>query len=107
MEFDELVRAASEIQQAKDNCLEVGSSSVCGVSGGRPDGGKPKQLAACHRCNTMSHSDTGFTPEVREKFCKGFKAKCKNVTRLVTLQTCVSRVSRVALRMQRRQRFLC
>ena len=77
VEFDELVRAASEIQQAKDNCLEVGSSSVCGVSGGRPGGGKPKQLAACHRCNTMSHSDKGFTPEVREKFCKAFKAKCK------------------------------
>ena len=47
------------------------------VSGARPGGGKPKQLSACHRCNTMSHSDKGFTPEVREKFCKAFKAKCK------------------------------
>ena len=79
MEFDELVRAASEIQQAKDNCLEVGSSSVCGVSGGQSGGGKPKpkQLSACHRCNTMTHYDKGFTPEVRENFCKAFKAKCK------------------------------
>ena len=78
VEFDELVHAASEIQQAKDNCLEVGSSSVCGVSGGQSGGGKkPKQLNACHSCNTKTHSDKGFTPEVREKFCKAFKAKCK------------------------------
>ena len=32
VEFDVLVKAASEIQQAKDNCLESGSSSMCGVS---------------------------------------------------------------------------
>ena len=78
VEFDDLARAASEIQQAKDNCLEVGAG-VCGVSGGQAGGGKkkPKQLAACHRCNTTSHSDKGFTLEVREKFCKAFKAKCK------------------------------
>ena len=38
VEFDELVRAASEIQQAKDNCLEAGSSSVCGVTGSREVG---------------------------------------------------------------------
>ena len=33
VDFDELVKAASETQQAKDNCLESGNSSVCGVSG--------------------------------------------------------------------------
>ena len=77
VEFDELVRAASEIQQAKENCLEAGSTSMCGVSGGPPKG-KPKgELSPCHRCNTTSHSSKGFSLEVREKFCKAFKAKCK------------------------------
>ena len=78
VEFDELVRAAPEIAQAKGNCLEVRSSSVCGVSGVKPGGGKKRELAACHSCNTMSHSDKGCSREVREKFCKAFKAKCKN-----------------------------
>ena len=32
VEFDELGRATSEIQQAKDNCLEAGGSSVCGIT---------------------------------------------------------------------------
>ena len=32
VEFDVLVRAASKIQQAKDNCLDAGLSSMCGVS---------------------------------------------------------------------------
>ena len=81
VEFDELVRVASEIQQAKENCLEAGSSSICGVSGGQP-GKKSKwepkgELSACHRCNTTSHSSKGFSLDVREKFCKAFKAKCK------------------------------
>ena len=70
VEFDVLVRAASEIQQAKDNCLEAGSSSVCGVSGSKPSGGKFKKKSACHSCNTMNHSEQGFTDEVRKKFCK-------------------------------------
>ena len=71
-----LVRAASEIQQAEDNCLEAGSSSVCGVSGSKPSGGKSKK-SACHSCNTMNHSEQGFTDEVRKKFCKAYKAECK------------------------------
>ena len=81
VEFDELVRVASEIQQAKENCLEAGSSSICGVSGGQPgkkSKGEPKgEMSACHRCNTTSHSSKGLSLDVREKFCKAFKAKCK------------------------------
>ena len=42
VEFEELVRAASEIQQAKDNCLEAGGSSVCGIFGSNPVKEKPK-----------------------------------------------------------------
>ena len=76
VEFDKLVQAASEIQQAKDNCLEAGSSSVCGVTGAKPGGGKSKK-SACHSCNTMSHSEQGFTDEVRKKLCKAYKAECK------------------------------
>ena len=71
-----LVRAASEIQQEKDNCLEAGSPSVCGVSWSKPSGGKSKK-SACHRCNTMNHSEQGFTDEVRKKLCKAYKAECK------------------------------
>ena len=76
VEFDELVRAASEIQQAKDNCLEAGSSSVCGVTGSKPGGGKSKK-GACHHCNTMAHSEQGFSDEVRKKLSKAYKAECK------------------------------
>ena len=105
MEFDELVREASEIQQAKDNCLEVGSSSMCGVSGGQPGGGKkPKELSACHRCNTTSHSNKGFSLEVRENFCKAFKAKCKKCDKTGHLQTSVSRVRKS---LERKQKCLC
>jgi hypothetical protein len=83
VEFDDLVCAASEIQQAKDNCLEVGSSSMCGVSGEQAGGGKkPRKPKACYCCNTTTHSDKGFTHEVREKFCKGFKAKCEKCDRV-------------------------
>ena len=71
MEFNDLVRAASEIQQAKDNCLDAGSSLMCGVSGEQAGGGKkPRKPKACYCCNTTTHSDKGFTHEVREKFCK-------------------------------------
>ena len=51
VEFDELVRAACEIQQAKDKCLEAGGASVSGISGVKPGGGKSKK-GTCHRCNT-------------------------------------------------------
>ena len=33
VDFDKLVRAASEIATAKDNCAEASNTSVCGVSG--------------------------------------------------------------------------
>ena len=36
VDFEDLVRAASKIQQAKDNCLESGGTSVCGISGSKP-----------------------------------------------------------------------
>ena len=67
VEFDVLVKAASEIQQAKDNCLEAGNTSVCGVSGSGSSDAKPKK--PCMFCNTMSHKLTG---EDRKKYCKAF-----------------------------------
>ena len=77
MEFSELVKVASEIAQAKENCLEAGSSSICGVSGGTPEKKSKGDLSACHRCNANDHSSKGFSLEVREKHCKAFKSKCK------------------------------
>ena len=83
VEFDALIRAASEIQQAKDNCLDAGSSLMCGVSGQQAgEGKKPKDPKACYCCNKTTHSDKGFTHEVREKYCKAFKAKCKKCDRI-------------------------
>ena len=65
MEFDVLARAASKIQQAKDNCLDAGSSSMCGVSGQQAGGKKkPKDPKACYCCNKTTHSEKGFTHEV-------------------------------------------
>ena len=75
MEFNTLVRVASEISQAKENCLESGSSSMMGVSGGdckKPKGG----WSVCHSCNTKDHSAKGFSKEVRKENCKAFKSKC-------------------------------
>ena len=67
----------------KDNCLDAGSSSMCGVSGQQAGGGKkPKDPKACYCCNKITHSDKGFTHEVREKYCKDFKAKCKKCERI-------------------------
>ena len=43
VEFDVLVKAASEIQQAKDNCLEAGNTSVCEVTGSGSSGVKSKK----------------------------------------------------------------
>jgi hypothetical protein len=75
VEFDVLITAASEIQQAKDNCQYAGLSSMCKVSGQETGGGKnPKK---CFNCNKTTHSDKGFTREIREKFCKAFKFTCK------------------------------
>ena len=104
VEFDELVRVASEIQQAKENCLEAGSTSMCGVTGGPPKG-KPKgELSPCYRCNTMSHSSKGFSLEVRENFARPSKPSVKSVTKLVTLQTSASRVRKS---LERRRKCLC
>ena len=65
VEFSELVKVASKIAQAKENCLEAGSSSMCGVSGGTPGKKAKGDLSACHRCNTKDHSSKGFSLEVR------------------------------------------
>ena len=76
VEFEELVRAASEIQQAKVNCLEAGGSSVCGIFGSKPSEGKSK-MWPCNRCNTVEHSEQGYDEEVRKKLCRAYKAKCR------------------------------
>jgi hypothetical protein len=48
---------------------------MCKVSGQETGGGKnPKK---CFNCNKTTHSDKGFTREIREKFCKAFKFTCK------------------------------
>lgn len=89
VEFDELVRVATEIQQAKENCLEAGSTSMCGVSGG-PPGKKPKgELSACHRCNTTSHSSKGFSLEGKNIPGKKAKASVLSAEEAVT-ETAVS-----------------
>ena len=76
VEFNTLVWVASEISQAKENCLESGSSSMMGMSGG--DRTKPKSgWSACRCCNTKDHSAKGFSEEVRKESCKAFKSKCK------------------------------
>ena len=68
----------SEIQQAKDNCLEAGSSSVCRVNGSRPGGEKSKR-GPCHKCNTMDHSEQGYDDKVRKHFAKHTRQSVKNV----------------------------
>ena len=75
-----LVKAASEIQQDKENCLESGSSSMCGVLGSKFSGNK--SMKACHCCNTTSHSRLGFDMEVRKKHCKAFNIKCGKCQRM-------------------------
>ena len=75
VEFDVLVKAASEIQQAKDNCLESGNTSVCGVSGSGSSGFKSKKKS-CTNCNTTSHNEQGFSGGVRKKHCKAYNVEC-------------------------------
>ena len=59
VDFDVLVKSASEIQQAKDNCLESGNTSVCGVSGSGSSGTKSEETS-CISCNTTSHNEQGL-----------------------------------------------
>ena len=47
VEFDKLIKAASEIAIAKENCTEAVNTSVCGMSGGEKS---KKKL--CGNCNT-------------------------------------------------------
>ena len=74
MQFDVLIAAASAIQQAKDNCQDAGSALMSKLSG-QENGGK--KTLKCFHCNKTTHSDKGFTKEIREKFCKAAKHKCK------------------------------
>ena len=74
VEFDVSVKAASEIQQAKDNCLQAGNTSVCGVTGSGSSGVKFKK--PCMHCNTMSHNEQGLGMGARKKHCKTFNAMC-------------------------------
>ena len=67
-EFHVLVKAASEIQQAKDNCLEAGNTSVCGVTGSGYSGAKSKK--PCLHCNTMSHNERGMGMGARKNTLK-------------------------------------
>ena len=56
---------------------------MCGVSGQQAGGGKKaKDPKACYCCNKRTHSDKGFSHEVREKYSKVFKAKCKKYDRI-------------------------
>jgi len=74
VQFDVLVAAASAIQQAKDNCQDSGSATVYKYTG-QEEGGK--KIPKCFHCNKTSHSDKGFTKEVRELHCKAARHKCK------------------------------
>ena len=57
VDFDELVRAASEIAVAKENCLESANTSVCGMSGSSGEKSKKK---LCGSCNTKTIMKLGF-----------------------------------------------
>ena len=74
VQFDVLIAAASAIQQAKDNCQDAGSASMSKLSGQESGG---KKVNKCWHCNLTTHSDKGFGKEIREKFCKAAKHKCK------------------------------
>ena len=82
-----LIRAACEIQQAKDDCLEAGEASVSGIFGFKPGGGKSKK-GACHRCNKTEHSEQGFFEDVRKKLCRAYKAKCKKCLQMGHFTDC-------------------
>ena len=75
VEFDVLVKAASEIQQAKDNCLEAGNTSVCGMSGSSSSGVKSKKPCMC--CNSMSHNEQGMGMAARKKHYNTECGNCK------------------------------
>ena len=71
VEYDDLVKAASEIATAKENCAEAVNTSVCGMSGGEKF--KKKQ---CGNCNTKNHNEAGFSEEARKKHCKAYGVEC-------------------------------
>ena len=70
MSFEALTAAASEIAVGKDNVAEASLTSICAISGGN----KNKN---CGFCNSNSHSDKGFTEEVRKKYCKAWNKTCE------------------------------
>ena len=73
VDFDELVRAASEIAVAKENCFESANTSVCGVSGSSGEKSKKK---LCGNCNTKNHNEAGFSEEARKNYCKAYGVEC-------------------------------
>ena len=73
VDFEELVRAASEIAVAKENCLESANTSVFGVSGSSGEKSKKK---LCGNCNTKNHNEAGFSEEARKKNCKAYGVEC-------------------------------
>ena len=89
MEFDVLIRTASEIQQAKDNCLDAGSSSMCKLSGQEAGGGKKPK--ACYNCNKTTHSD--------KSTARLLKPRAESVRKSDTLQKLVLK-ERLFLRKQ-------
>ena len=70
-DFDKLVRAASEISTAKDNCAEASNTSVCVESGDK------NNAKLCSNCNTSDHNSGGFSEEVRKKQCKAWGKECQ------------------------------
>ena len=72
--FEALIYAASAIKQAKDNCQDAGSASLSQLSGQEGGG---KKLHKCWCCDLTTHLEKGFRQDIREKFCKAFKHKCK------------------------------
>ena len=76
VKFETLIKLASEINQAKENCVEAGSGIVMGMTG---DTKQKKKVGdnVCFFCDTKEHSAKGFGREVRAMHCKAAKAKCK------------------------------
>ena len=73
VDFDELVRAASEIAVAKENCLESANTSACGVSGNSGEKSKKKH---CGNGGTKNHNEAGFSEDARKKHYKAHIVEC-------------------------------
>ena len=89
VDFEELVRAASEIAVAKDNCLESENCSICGVSGSSGFSSKKK---LCGNCNKRTIMRLGF-----------LRRPGRSIVRLIILSVENARRNTISLMLVRQQ----